>query len=125
MPALACGWVNFPILWPHTPVQMKLKCPPPLREGHLQIVKVLLNSVSWIHLPRQNRVIFGFSARIHQNIYGFIHPQRQNRVICNFKEFFQIVGFIYRDKIGLFWIFPQRQNRVICSLKEFFQIVLA
>ena len=29
MPALVCGWVNFPILWPHTPVQMKLKCPPP------------------------------------------------------------------------------------------------
>ena len=28
-PALVCGWVNFPILWPHTPVQMKLKCPPP------------------------------------------------------------------------------------------------
>ena len=28
VPALVCGWVNFPILWPHTPVQMKLKCPP-------------------------------------------------------------------------------------------------
>ena len=28
-PALVCGWVNFPILWPHTPMQMKLKCPPP------------------------------------------------------------------------------------------------
>ena len=28
-PALVCGWVNFPILWPHPPVQMKLKCPPP------------------------------------------------------------------------------------------------
>ena len=28
-PVLVCGWVNFPILWPHTPVQMKLKCPPP------------------------------------------------------------------------------------------------
>ena len=28
--ALVCGWVNFPILWPHTPVQMKLKCPPGL-----------------------------------------------------------------------------------------------
>ena len=27
--ALVCGWVNFPILWPHTPVQMKLKSPPP------------------------------------------------------------------------------------------------
>ena len=27
--ALVCGWVNFPILWPHTPVQTKLKCPPP------------------------------------------------------------------------------------------------
>ena len=27
-PALVCGWVNqFPILWPHTPVQTKLKCP--------------------------------------------------------------------------------------------------
>ena len=24
-PALACGWVNFPIVWPHTPVQTKLK----------------------------------------------------------------------------------------------------
>ena len=24
-PALVCGWVNFPILWPHTPVQTKLK----------------------------------------------------------------------------------------------------
>ena len=28
-PALVCGWVNFPILWPHTHVQTKLKCPPP------------------------------------------------------------------------------------------------
>ena len=28
-PALVCGWVNFPILWPHTLAQMKLKCPPP------------------------------------------------------------------------------------------------
>ena len=28
-PALVCEWVNFPILWPHTPVQTKLKCPPP------------------------------------------------------------------------------------------------
>ena len=28
-PTLVCGWVNFPILWPHTPVQMKLKCPFP------------------------------------------------------------------------------------------------
>ena len=28
-PTLACGWVNFSILWPHTPVQTKLKCPPP------------------------------------------------------------------------------------------------
>ena len=28
LPALVCGWVNFPILWPHTPVEMKLKCPP-------------------------------------------------------------------------------------------------
>ena len=27
-PALVCGLVNFPILWPHTLVQMKLKCPP-------------------------------------------------------------------------------------------------
>ena len=27
-PALVCGWVNFPILWPHTPVKTKLKCPP-------------------------------------------------------------------------------------------------
>ena len=27
-PALVCGWVNFPILWLHTPVQTKLKCPP-------------------------------------------------------------------------------------------------
>ena len=27
-PVLVCGWVNFPILWPHPPVQMKLKCPP-------------------------------------------------------------------------------------------------
>ena len=27
-PALVCGWVNFPILWPHTPVQTKLECPP-------------------------------------------------------------------------------------------------
>ena len=25
-PALVCGWVDFPTLWPHTPVQMKLKC---------------------------------------------------------------------------------------------------
>ena len=28
-PASVCGWVNFPILWPHTPVQTKMKCPPP------------------------------------------------------------------------------------------------
>ena len=28
-PALVCGLVNFPILWPHSPVQTKLKCPPP------------------------------------------------------------------------------------------------
>ena len=27
--ALVRGWVNFPILWPHTPVQTKLKCRPP------------------------------------------------------------------------------------------------
>ena len=27
-PALVFGWANFSILWPHTPVQMKLKCPP-------------------------------------------------------------------------------------------------
>ena len=27
-PASVCGWVNFSILWPHTPVQTKLKCPP-------------------------------------------------------------------------------------------------
>ena len=27
-PTLICGWVNFPIVWPHTPVQMKLKWPP-------------------------------------------------------------------------------------------------
>ena len=25
--ALVCRWVNFPILWPHTLVQMKFKCP--------------------------------------------------------------------------------------------------
>ena len=25
--ALVCEWVNFPVLWPHIPVQMKLKCP--------------------------------------------------------------------------------------------------
>ena len=25
-PALVCGWVNFPILWPHTPVQTKVEC---------------------------------------------------------------------------------------------------
>ena len=31
-PAIVCGWVNFPILWPHTPVQMKLKCPPPVED---------------------------------------------------------------------------------------------
>ena len=24
-PASVCGWVDFPMLWPHTPVQMKLK----------------------------------------------------------------------------------------------------
>ena len=23
--ALVCEWVNFPIVWPHTPVQTKLK----------------------------------------------------------------------------------------------------
>ena len=28
-PASVCGWVNFPMLWPYTPVQTKLKCPPP------------------------------------------------------------------------------------------------
>ena len=22
---LVCGWVNFPIVWPHSPVQTKLK----------------------------------------------------------------------------------------------------
>ena len=27
-PALVCGWVNFPTVWPHTPVQTKLKWPP-------------------------------------------------------------------------------------------------
>ena len=27
-PTLVCGWVNFPIVWPHTPVQTKLKGPP-------------------------------------------------------------------------------------------------
>ena len=27
-PALVCRWVNFAILWPHTPVLTKLKCPP-------------------------------------------------------------------------------------------------
>ena len=26
-PALVCGWANFPIPWPHTPVQTKLECP--------------------------------------------------------------------------------------------------
>ena len=26
--ALVWGWVNFPNLWPHNPVQMKLKCSP-------------------------------------------------------------------------------------------------
>ena len=28
--ALVCGWVNVSILWPHTPVQTKVKCPPGL-----------------------------------------------------------------------------------------------
>ena len=27
-PAKVCGWVNFPVVWPHTPVQTKLKWPP-------------------------------------------------------------------------------------------------
>ena len=35
-PALVCGWVNFPMLWPHTPVQTKLKCPPPPRSSPTQ-----------------------------------------------------------------------------------------
>ena len=36
-PALVCGWINFPILWPYTPVQTKLECPPP--PGGLGIIK--------------------------------------------------------------------------------------
>ena len=24
-PSLVCGWVNFSIVWPHTPIQTKLK----------------------------------------------------------------------------------------------------
>ena len=27
-PTLVCRWVNFPIVWPHTHVQTKLKWPP-------------------------------------------------------------------------------------------------
>ena len=45
-PALVCGWVNFPILWPHTPVQTKLKCPLGLlSEQKLQRNLVLVNDL--------------------------------------------------------------------------------
>ena len=36
-PTLVCGWVNFPILWPHTPVQRKLKCPPGVLNFHNRV----------------------------------------------------------------------------------------
>ena len=44
-PALVCGWVNFPILWPHTPVQTKLKCPPP---GFFNFTVLLLSIATTI-----------------------------------------------------------------------------
>ena len=41
--ALVCGWVNFPILWPHNPVQTKLKCPSPTREVNRSMILVVLS----------------------------------------------------------------------------------
>ena len=52
-PALVCGWVNFPILWPYTPVQTKLKCPPGVLESPKQTV--CQDRTGWIN----DREIFG------------------------------------------------------------------
>ena len=52
-PALVFGWVNFPILWPHIPVQMKLKCPPP--PGFQKIsTHPLWTTLNWV--PKNFRI---------------------------------------------------------------------
>ena len=45
-PALVCGWVNFPILWPHPPVQTKFKCPQD--PGERTIVRYQVCPVAWL-----------------------------------------------------------------------------
>ena len=49
-PVLVCGWVNFPILWPHTPVQMKLKCPPGVKPVFLKVLKCFISMLAGLTL---------------------------------------------------------------------------
>ena len=46
--ALVCGWVNFPILWPHTPVQTKLNCSPPGKEYKVGLI--FIRNKTFLHL---------------------------------------------------------------------------
>ena len=54
VPALVCGWVKFPILWLHTPLQMKLKCPPP-GVHRFQENKVLQTAQIINNIPRSRK----------------------------------------------------------------------
>ena len=59
-PALVCRWVNFPILWPHTLVQMKLKC------SRGQIPAEICPAVS--ESPRKGRSLI--------SVYGCVPPSK-------------------------------------------------
>ena len=56
-PALVCGWVSFPILWPHPPVQTKLKfkCP-----GQRSSQEPQNKQPDTVKRPLKNTVVSGF-----------------------------------------------------------------
>ena len=82
-PALVCGCVNFPILWPHAPVQTKLKCaPPPPSPGYVLLHFEHKNGIKIIikHLFMQLEVLSSlimivmsfFMLKLYWNIVSII-----------------------------------------------------
>ena len=72
-PTLVWGWVNFLIVWPHTPVQAKLKWPPGIVIiGTTQLLSVaetpvLTQTLKW------NQVIYQLKFQFQQTLFPSLH----------------------------------------------------
>ena len=83
-PALVCGWVNFPILWPHTPVQMKLKSPPRAFYFQLLLSKIPIE-ISLRSSPYKTTII-SYSIRLADERERCKSSQRKVQVSTEGKD---------------------------------------